>query len=79
VYEVLPKDKHGNVSSGTIQLYETKNTLVKAPKDRLVVIQGLDDYIVTEFDNVLLICKKDQEQRVREFVEDARKRGEGFV
>ena len=35
-----------------------------------VVIQGLDDYIVAENDNVLLICKKSEEQQIRQYVTD---------
>ena len=38
--------------------------------DKLVVLQGLNDYIVAEAGNVLLICKKDEEQRIRQFVTD---------
>lgn len=38
---------------------------------KLAVIQGLHDYIVAEADNVLLICKKEDEQRIKQFVADA--------
>jgi len=44
--------------------------MVKMPEDKLVVIQGLYDYIVVESDNTLLICKKQDEQKIKQFVND---------
>ena len=52
---------------------------VKTPQERLVVVQGLDGYIVAEYNNVLLICKKDEEQRVKDFVNQANKIGAEFA
>ncbi|GAB3179978.1 mannose-1-phosphate guanylyltransferase [Telluribacter humicola] len=72
LYEVSSKDQHNNVTDGQLLLYNTQNCIVKTPKDKLVVINGLEDFIVAEYDGVLLICKKDEEQRVKEFVADAK-------
>jgi mannose-1-phosphate guanylyltransferase len=45
-----------------------------------VVLQGLDDYIVAESDNVLLVCKKSDEQRIKQFVTDVKFRyGDEYV
>jgi len=44
------------------------------PKDKLAVIQGLEDYIVVEEKGVLLICKKKEEQRIKEFVTDLKQK-----
>jgi mannose-1-phosphate guanylyltransferase len=60
-------------------LYDTRNCIVKTPEHRLVVINGLDGFIVAEFDNVLMICRKEDEQQVKTFVAEARERGEEFV
>jgi mannose-1-phosphate guanylyltransferase len=79
LYENSPKDKDGNVVTGKVLTYDTKNSIIKIPKDQLVVVQGLDNVIVAEFDGVLLICSKDEEQRVRDFVADAKNLGEKFV
>ncbi|MGL5318241.1 MAG: mannose-1-phosphate guanylyltransferase, partial [Bacteroidales bacterium] len=47
---------------------------------KLAVIQGLNDYIVAESGNVLLICQKGEEQRIRQFVADAQLAlGEDYV
>ena len=45
-------------------------TYLDNPK-RLTVIQGINDCIVAESGNVLLICKKEDEQRIKQFVADA--------
>ncbi|TAE42732.1 MAG: mannose-1-phosphate guanylyltransferase, partial [Cytophagales bacterium] len=39
----------------------------------------LDNFIVAEFDGVLLICRKDDEQKVRDFVEDAKLEDKKYV
>jgi mannose-1-phosphate guanylyltransferase len=50
------------------------------PKEKLAVIQGLDDYIVVEDENILLICRKTDEQQIRQFVNDVMtEKGERFV
>ncbi len=72
MYEYSEKDETGNVIGGNALTYETANTIIKTPHDRLVVVQGLDNYIVVEYDNVLLVCQKDQEQRIKQFLEDAK-------
>ena len=79
LYEVSDKSNELNVIDGHILLYDTRNCIIKTPKDRLVVVNGLDGYIVAEYDNVLMICRKDEEQKVKEFVADAKERGNEFV
>lgn len=70
IYEVQEKDSGNNVLDGNIKTYDTQNCIIKSPEDRLVIAQGLDGYIVAEFDNVLMICKKEEEQQVKKFVAD---------
>ena len=79
LYEVSEKDANHNVTDGNVMLYDVKNSIVKTPQERLVVVQGLDGYIVAEYDNVLMICEKEQEQRVKDFVNEAKEKGEEFV
>ena len=79
LYDIAPKDTHQNVVDANVLLYDTRNCIIKTPKDRLVAINGLDGYIVAEYDNVLLICRKDEEQRVKDFVADAKGKGTEFV
>jgi mannose-1-phosphate guanylyltransferase len=76
LYEISPKDNEGNVVDANVMLYDTSDCIVKGSKDNLIVVQGLHNYIVAEYDGVLMICDKDQEQRVKDFVADARSRGD---
>jgi mannose-1-phosphate guanylyltransferase len=73
LYEHIRLDSNANAVIGrNVILYDTKNCFISMPKDKLVVLQGLDDYIVVESDNVLLICKKQDEQQIRQFVNDVK-------
>lgn len=72
LFEAQTKNDDNNVLDGTIMSYNTTNSIIKTPKDKLVVVQGLDGYIVAEYDGVLMICKKDEEQKVKDFVADVK-------
>lgn len=63
----IEHDACGNATVGNVQLFDSSNCIVHAPQNRRVVVQGLDGYIVAEKDNTLLICKLDQEQRIKDF------------
>ena len=72
LYDLTGKDENKNVTlKCNAMYYESKNNIVALPKNKLAVIQDLDGYIVAESDDVLLICKKEDEQRIRQFVNDA--------
>lgn len=81
LYEISDKDDMGNVTVGAdTLLYESSDNMITLPKGKLAVLQGLNDYIVVESDGVLLICKKDEEQRIKDFVTDAKlKHGSDFI
>ena len=81
IYELSDKDSDGNViSKGIAQLYNCKNNIAILPKDKLLVMQDVDGYLIAETDNVLLICKKDEEKDVRKFVTDVQmKLGDDYV
>lgn len=71
LYENFGKDNAANALSGNkIFLYDTKECIVNMPKDKLTIIQGLRGYIVVESEKALLICKKEDEQQIRQFVAD---------
>lgn len=62
------KDLYGNACIGQdIQMIESHNCIVHATKEKKVVVQGLDGYIVAENDGTLLICKLSEEQRIKQF------------
>ena len=71
LYDIRPKDENKNAIVGKrVKTYNTTNCIVNMPKDKIVVLQGLDNYIVVENDGVLLVCKKDEEQLIRQYVTD---------
>lgn len=71
LYEMSEKDVDANVTlKCKTMFYESKSNIVALPSDKLAVIQDLNGYIVAESDNVLLICKLEDEQRIRQFVND---------
>ena len=81
LYSIRQKDEDQNTVVGkNIMTYDTKNCVINVKGDKLVVLQGLDDYIVVDEDNVLLICKKQDEQNIRQFVNDVKaEKGDQFI
>lgn len=71
LYDMSKKDEQKNVTLKCQAVYyDSERNVVALPEDKLVVVQGLTDYIVAEADDVLLICRKSEEQRIRQFVND---------
>jgi mannose-1-phosphate guanylyltransferase len=71
LYEYSPQDKNSNaVINGQVLLYDTSNSIVNVPKEKVTVIQGLSDYIVVDSADALLICPKSNEQQIRQFTTD---------
>ncbi len=81
LYQQLPKDKHYNASNGdNVFFYDSSDNLVSLPQGRIAVIEGLKDYIVVSSDEALLICRKENEQEIRTFVEDVKyKKGKEYI
>jgi mannose-1-phosphate guanylyltransferase len=81
LYTHIKKDERDNAVVGkNVLLYNSSNCIVNVPKDKLVVIEGLDDYIVVESDGILLICKKQDEQQIRTFVNDVKvSKGDRYI
>ena len=81
LYDTRKKDENNNAVVGNdVLLYDTTNCIINMPAGKLVVLQGLDDYIIVEDSNALLICRKSDEQEIRRFVSDIKnKKGENFI
>jgi mannose-1-phosphate guanylyltransferase len=81
LYDTRNKDENGNAVIGrNVMLYDTRNCIVNMPKEKLVVLQGLNDLIVVEEEEILLICKKADEQNIRQIVSDVKiEKGEKYV
>jgi mannose-1-phosphate guanylyltransferase len=80
-YENSEKDYLGNAVYGkNVMVIDATECMVKAPEDKLVVLQGLEKFIVIDTDDVLLICERSREQQIKEYVAEVkRNRGEKYL
>jgi mannose-1-phosphate guanylyltransferase len=80
-YENLERDDSGNAIQGkNVMMVDATNCMIKAPHDKLLVVQGLDEFIVVDTADVLLICKKENEQQIKEYVAEVkRNKGEKYL
>lgn len=81
LYNKLDKDANQNATVGGDVIYRnSENNIVRTQSGKRVVIQGLNDYIVVEKDDVLLICPKSDEQEIKQITSDVKtKFGDKFV
>ena len=76
LYTHIDLDASGNAVVGKeVKLYDTENSMINVPEDKLVVLQGLKNYIVVDTGDVLLVVKKEDEQQVKQFVNDLKMGG----
>lgn len=80
-YENLEKDYLGNAVAGdNVMVMDATKCVVHTPHNKLVLLQGLDDFIVVDTDDVLLICKKEKEQEIKDYVAEVkRNKGDKFL
>jgi len=81
LYENSEKDSDGNVISGdNILTYNTKNCIVDISDQKVAVLQRLDGYIIAESNDTLMICKKEDEHQIKQFVTDVKiKKGDSLI
>ena len=71
LYAHLDLDENRNAVQGNkVMLYDSTDNIIKVPNDKVVVMQGMNGYIVVENEGTLLICKKENEQQIKQFVTD---------
>ncbi len=75
LYDKLPKDTDANAVVDTNAIFRNAtNNIVRTQKGKHVVIQGLDNFIVVEKEDVLLICPKDKEQDIKQIVAEVKEK-----
>jgi mannose-1-phosphate guanylyltransferase len=68
------------VAGNNVIVIDATKNMVHADNSKLVLLQGLDDFIVVDTKDVLLICKKDREQEIKEYVAEVKKlKGDKFL
>ena len=80
LYEHSEKDSNGNsiVGDNVISI-DSNNCIVNLSNDKLLVFQGLDNYIIAESENKILIIKKDDEQKIKGIVDRLETKGKDFI
>ncbi len=80
-YENMEKDYFANaVASDNVIVIDATKCMINAPKDKLIVVQGLDDFIVVDTKDVLLICSKEKEQSIKEYVAEVKRhKGDKYI
>ncbi|MEN9919847.1 MAG: hypothetical protein RL662_2283 [Bacteroidota bacterium] len=81
LHDISDKDADANVGlKCETMFFDSSENIVALPQGKLAVIQGLNNYIVAEADDILLICKKEEEQRIKQFVADLKlKYGDKYI
>jgi len=73
-WENMEKDYLGNAVAGKkVMTVDARNCMVHVPDNKLVLLQGLDDFIIVDTKDVLLICKKEKEQEIKEYVSEVKR------
>lgn len=82
VYENSEKNEDNNsINSKTVLTYNSKNNVVRIKKGKAAIIDGLEDYIVVDTEKALLICPRDNDQLIKNYVLDLKnfKKGEKYM
>jgi mannose-1-phosphate guanylyltransferase len=73
LYDNSPKNRDQNVTQNcNVLSYNSQGNIFAVSGDKLIVVEGLQDYIVADAGDVLLICPKSEEQRIKNMVNDAK-------
>lgn len=73
LYEQLEKNEFENAVAGKqVFMYESSGNIINVQDDKLVVLQGLKDYIVVQNDNIILVCRREDEQKIKQYVNEIR-------
>jgi len=80
-YDNLDKDYLGNaVTSDNVIVIDATKCMISANHDKLVLVQGIDDCIIIDTKDVLMICKKEKEQAIKEYVAEVkRNKGDKYL
>lgn len=80
LHEIKDKDDHDNVVEANALLYDATNNYIKAKKEKVVVVQGVDNLLIADFDDVLLITQKEDSSVFKSFISDVQsEKGESFI
>lgn len=71
LYDTYQKDSNGNAIAGdNVIIYDVKNSVIHMPKTKKVILQGLENFIVAENQDILMVCNRNSEHRIFKFASD---------
>ena len=75
------KDENQNATlKGRVKYHNSKGNVISLAENKIAIVEGLDDMIVVDDDNVLLICRKSEEQHIRDYVSETKEAfGEDYI
>ena len=81
VYQHSRKDRYANAApSDNCFFYDTRSSIVSLPNEKIAVISGLKEYIVVDTEDVLMICPRSEEQRIKKFIDEVKfQKGEKHI
>jgi mannose-1-phosphate guanylyltransferase len=80
LFQVSPKKGRGNAEIGdNIITYNTSNCIISNKSDKMLVVQGLNDYIVAQTDQATMIIPKSNEKEVKNIVADVSNLSKEFI
>ena len=81
VYQHSRKDRYANAApSDNCFFYDTRSSIVSLPGEKIAVISGLKEYIVVDTEDVLMICPRSEEQRIKKFIDEVKfQKGEKHI
>ncbi|MDX8553378.1 mannose-1-phosphate guanylyltransferase [Tenacibaculum sp. 1B UA] len=75
LYNKLGKDTHQNATVGATTIFKDANgNMVSTKNGKKVVVQGLQDFIIVEKDDVLVICPRKDEQDIKQLRTEAKEK-----
>lgn len=80
LHEIKDKDSNDNVIEGSVITYDSQDNYIKGKKNKLTVVQGAEGFLIADFDDVLLVCKKEDSSVFRDFITDVKaNKGEKYI
>ena len=70
LYDISRKDHRGNADLGNTLIYDSSNNIISVKQGKIAVVEGLENFIIADSDDALLICKKGDENRLRQIFND---------
>ena len=80
MYEYSAKDENGNTFSTNTFTFNTEDCVIRTNDEKVVVIEGLKEYIVVDTPDVLMVCPRSAEQNIKRYIETVNfTKGDKFI